>query len=225
MSTCGMFITFEGVDGAGKTTQVNRLAEYWRAQGREVVTTREPGGTELGITIRKLLLGHDDADEPIAPRTEALLFAADRAQHVAQIVRPALRRGAIVISDRYFDSSIAYQAGGRELGSQEVRELSMWATGGLVPMRTYLLDIDPAESHKRMIAPEDRMESTGDDFQQRTRRAFLAMAAQEPDRFLVVDATASEDEVAEQILSDNLMLSAFTGVAEVHESVETEPAR
>ena len=122
-TTRGLFISFEGVDGAGKTTQVERLAEFWRARGREVVVTREPGGTELGTRIRQLLL---HGAEPIAPRTEALLFAADRAQHVAQVVRPALDRGAIVITDRYLDSSLAYQSGGRELTSDDVRALSLW---------------------------------------------------------------------------------------------------
>ena len=129
----GLFISFEGVDGAGKTTQVERLAEFWRARGREVVVTREPGGTELGTRIRQLLL---HGAEPIAPRTEARLFAADRAQHVAQVVRPALDRGAIVITDRYLDSSLAYQSGGRELTADDVRALSLWATGGLLPART-----------------------------------------------------------------------------------------
>lgn len=173
-TTRGLFISFEGVDGAGKTTQVERLAEFWRARGREVVVTREPGGTELGTRIRQLLL---HGAEPIAPRTEALLFAADRAQHVAQVVRPALDRGAIVITDRYLDSSLAYQSGGRELTSDDVRALSLWATGGLLPARTYLLDIDPAVSLGRLEHEQDRMESAGATFARRTRAAFLTRRA------------------------------------------------
>ena len=143
----GLFISFEGVDGVGKTTQVERLRDYLEAAGREVVVTREPGGTALGGSLRQLLLREpgdaaeaDGAD--IAPRAEALIFAADRAQHVAEVVCPALERGAVVITDRYLDSSLAYQAGGRELTADDVRGLSMWATGGLMPVRTYLLDMD-----------------------------------------------------------------------------------
>ena len=199
----GLFISFEGVDGAGKTTQVERLAGFWRARGREVVVTREPGGTELGTRIRRLLL---HGAEPIAPRAEALLFAADRAQHVAQVVRPALDRGAIVITDRYLDSSLAYQSGGRELTADDVRALSMWATDGLLPARTYLLDIDPACAHRRLTHAEDRIESAGDDFQRRTRRAFLDLAERDPERFLVLDASAPADDIAQTICQDSANL-------------------
>ncbi|KFI98092.1 dTMP kinase [Bifidobacterium stellenboschense] len=215
----GLFISFEGVDGVGKTTQVERLRAALEAAGREVVVTREPGGTPLGQAIRSLLLhgvpaeasahiaapagggcrrqptgggpaaGDAAAPADIAPRAEALLFAADRAQHVAEVIRPALERGAVVITDRYLDSSLAYQAGGRELTADEIRELSMWGTNGLLPDRTYLLDMDPALSHTRLTHDEDRMESAGDDFQRRTRDAFLALAAAEPDRFRVIDAS------------------------------------
>ena len=125
----GLFVSFEGVDGVGKTTQVERLHAYLEAQGRTVVVTREPGGTALGKAIRQLLLhGVDGGAVDIAPRAEALLFAADRAQHVAETIRPALERGEVVITDRYLDSSLAYQAGGRELTPEEIRSLSMWAT-------------------------------------------------------------------------------------------------
>ncbi|MDF7664404.1 dTMP kinase [Bifidobacterium sp. ESL0763] len=201
--TSGVFVSFEGVDGVGKTTQVGRLKDYAEGLGYEVVVTREPGGTPLGAALRQLLLhgvSGDDAD--IAPRAEALLFAADRAQHVAEVVRPALERGALVISDRYLDSSLAYQAGGRELTQDQVRELSMWATNDLLPARTYLLDMDPRASHTRLEHSEDRMESAGDGFQQRTRQAFLDLAAQEPARFRVIEAAGSVDEVWRGIRSD-----------------------
>lgn len=197
----GLFISFEGVDGVGKTTQVERLRAALEAAGREVVVTREPGGTPLGRAIRRLLL-HGPASADIAPRAEALLFAADRAQHVAEIIRPALDRGAVVITDRYLDSSLAYQAGGRELTADEIRSLSMWATGGLLPDRTYLLDMDPALSHARLTHAEDRMESAGDGFQRRTREAFLKLAAAEPDRFRVIDASQPIDVVWSCIACD-----------------------
>lgn len=197
----GLFISFEGVDGAGKTTQVNLLADHLRALGREVVVTREPGGTALGTQIRTMLLTANP-DEEISPRTEALLFAADRAQHVSEVIRPALERGAVVITDRYLDSSLAYQSGGRELTADDIRNLSMWATNNLLPARTYLLDIDPRASHTRLEHAEDRMESAGDDFQQRTRTAFLELAAAQPQRFRVVDAQQSVEKIAGLICDD-----------------------
>ena len=211
----GLFVSFEGVDGVGKTTQVERLRAYLEAQGRTVVVTREPGGTALGKAIRQLLLhGVDGGAVDIAPRAEALLFAADRAQHVAggcaadraqhvaETIRPALERGEVVITDRYLDSSLAYQAGGRELTPEEIRSLSMWATNNLLPDRTYLLDMDPALSHHRLEHAEDRMESAGDDFQSRTRQAFLDLAAAEPNRFRVIDASQSIEAVWAAIESD-----------------------
>ena len=160
MNMQGIFISFEGIDGVGKTTQVERLRAYVEAQGRECVVTREPGGAS-----RKLLRGGvEGSDADIAPRAEALLFAADRAQHVAEVIRPALERGAVVITDRYLDSSLAYQAGGRELTAGEIRDLSMWATCELLPNRTYLLDLDPVQSHARLQHDEDRKESAGNVF-------------------------------------------------------------
>lgn len=160
-------------------------------------------GTALGKAIRQLLLhGVDGGAVDIAPRAEALLFAADRAQHVAETIRPALERGEVVITDRYLDSSLAYQAGGRELTPEEIRSLSMWATNNLLPDRTYLLDMDPALSHHRLEHAEDRMESAGDDFQSRTRQAFLDLAAAEPNRFRVIDASQSIEAVWAAIESD-----------------------
>lgn len=166
-----------------------------------MVVTREPGGTALGTQIRAMLLT-TNPDEEISPRTEALLFAADRAQHVSEVIRPALERGAVVITDRYLDSSLAYQSGGRELTADDIRTLSMWATNNLLPARTYLLDIDPRASHTRLEHAEDRMESAGDDFQQRTRTAFLELAAVQPQRFCVIDAQQSVGEIAALICDD-----------------------
>lgn len=198
----GLFVSFEGVDGVGKTTQVERLRAYLEAQGRTVVVTREPrhcvrqGHSPTAVAR----CGWGAVD--IAPRAEALLFAADRAQHVAETIRPALERGEVVITDRYLDSSLAYQAGGRELTPEEIRSLSMWATNNLLPDRTYLLDMDPALSHHRLEHAEDRMESAGDDFQSRTRQAFLDLAAAEPNRFRVIDASQSIEAVWAAIESD-----------------------
>ena len=216
MGMQGIFISFEGVDGVGKTTQVERLRAYVESQGRECVVTREPGGTALGVAIRRMLLHGVDAEDggdcaDIAPRTEALLFAADRAQHVAEVIAPALRRGAVVVTDRYLDSSLAYQAGGRELTPAEIKNLSMWATGGLLPKRTYLLDMDPARSHARLQHAEDRMEAAGDEFQRRTRAAFLDLAKAEPERFRVIDAGLTIDEVWARIKADFENVTATDG--------------
>lgn len=206
----GMFLSFEGVDGVGKTTQVERLRDYAAAQGIAVTVTREPGGTALGGAIRQLLL-HGVPDEGvtdrqgvggISARAEALLFAADRAQHVAETIMPMLDRGGLVISDRYIDSSLAYQAGGRELTMGEIRKINLWAVNSLLPARTYLLDMDPARSHKRLDRDEDRMEAAGNDFQIRTRNAFLDLAREDPARFRVIDAAGSPDEVWSRIRSD-----------------------
>ncbi|RSX53612.1 thymidylate kinase [Bifidobacterium goeldii] len=208
----GLFISFEGVDGVGKTTQVERLREYLESRGRSVLVTREPGGTALGTALRQLLLHNvTDGAADIAPRAEALIFAADRAQHVAEMIRPALDRDEVVITDRYLDSSLAYQAGGRELTADEIRNLSMWATGGLLPVRTYLLDMDPAQSHARLQHDEDRMEAAGIDFQNRTRQAFLDLAAAEPDRFRVIDASQPIEAVWSAIRSDIDTLTAQGG--------------
>ncbi len=203
----GLFISLEGVDGVGKTTQAERLRRYAAGCGAEVVLTREPGGTALGAAIRDMLLhgvrgSNDGSAEQIGARTEALLFAADRAQHVAETIAPVLRRGGTVITDRYIDSSLAYQAGGRELLLDDVRKLNIWAADALMPVRTYVLDMDPTMSHQRLRHDEDRMESAGDAFQSRTRRAFLDLAAADPQRCRVIDASGSVDEVWEQIRAD-----------------------
>lgn len=195
-SAAGVWITFEGGDGSGKTTQATLLEEWLRSRGRTVVRTREPGGTEVGVLIRDIVLHHRG---DIAPRAEALLYAADRAHHVATLVQPALDRGEIVIQDRYLDSSVAYQGAGRVLDPDEIRNLSLWAADGALPHLTVLLDIDPAAARHRLDAddkPFDRLEAEKSDFHGRVRAAYLALAAAEPERFLVLDATRDIDELA-----------------------------
>ncbi|KXZ61019.1 Thymidylate kinase [Microbacterium laevaniformans] len=194
--TRGLWVTFEGGDGTGKTTQATRLETWLREQGRTVVRTREPGGTEVGVLIRDIVLHHRGE---VSPRAEALLYAADRAQHVATLVRPALARGEVVIQDRYFDSSVAYQGAGRVLDAEQVRDLSMWATEGALPDLTVLLDLDPATARRRLDAadkPFDRLEAEKSEFHERVRSAFLALAAADPARFLVLDAALPADELA-----------------------------
>ncbi len=191
----GLFITFEGGDAAGKSTQAAALETWLIAQGREVVRTREPGGTELGLEIRRLVL-HAGA---VGPRAEALLYAADRADHIATVVRPALARGAVVVQDRYIDSSVAYQGAGRVLDPEEVRGLSTWATDGLLPDLTVLLDIDAATAASRFDGRgRDRLESAGDGFHARVREAYLTLAAGD-DRFLVLDAGLPVDAIQRPI--------------------------
>jgi len=190
------FITFEGPEGAGKSTQIRRLAERLEAAGDEVVLTREPGGTPLGEAIRGLLQ-HDAAGEAPVPAAEAYLFAASRAQHVANLIRPALERGAWVLSDRFVDSSAAYQGAGREFEVGDILQLNALAVGGLMPRITFLLDISPEDAAERMKdRAADRIESEARAFHERVRAGFLALAKNEPARFCLIDATASEDEIA-----------------------------
>ncbi|MCW2601059.1 MAG: tmk [Frankiales bacterium] len=199
----GLFVVFEGGEGAGKSTQLTSLAAVLEEQGHEVVITREPGATEVGAKIRALLL---DPSTTLCSRAEALLYAADRAQHVATVVRPALQRGAIVISDRYVDSSLAYQGAGRALGVEEVAELSRWATQALRPDVTVLLDIDPAVGLARATGSPDRIERESLDFHRAVRQGFLDLAAAVPSRYLVVAAAQSPEEVHRAVLSRVLPL-------------------
>ncbi|MBJ7280968.1 MAG: dTMP kinase [Rhodoluna sp.] len=197
----GLFISFEGIDGVGKSTQADLLETWLQSQGKTVVRTLEPGGTEVGIEIRKILLHHRG---DLTPRAEAALFAADRAHHVASKIRPALERGEVVITDRYFDSSVAYQGAGRELSQTEVRDLSLWAVGGLLPDLTVLLDLpaDVARNRRNGSGTEpDRLESEKIEFFERARQAYLDLAKAEPNRFLVIDAAASVDVMQEQIVN------------------------
>jgi dTMP kinase len=192
----GLFLTFEGGDGSGKSTQASLLTQWLTAEGHTVVRTREPGGTDLGVELRNIVLhrrGH------IAPRAEALIYAADRAHHIATKVKPALERGHIVVQDRYLDSSVAYQGDGRELEAEEVRRISQWAVAGLMPDLTFLLDLDQAIGRDRVLHSSteyDRLEAEEDDFHARVRAAYLRLAAAEPDRFVVLDASDSRESIA-----------------------------
>ncbi|TXN28376.1 dTMP kinase [Lacisediminihabitans profunda] len=195
----GLFITFEGGDGSGKSTQAELLADWLVASGHTVVRSREPGGTELGVELREIVLhrrGH------IAPRAEALIYAADRAHNIATKVRPAIERGDIVIQDRYLDSSVAYQGAGRVLDAKEVRDLSLWATEGFMPHLTILLDLDETIGRERLDDARtryDRLEAEKDDFHARVRAGYLSLAADEPDRFLVLSATDSIESISAAI--------------------------
>ncbi|MGW6971691.1 dTMP kinase [Streptomyces sp. NPDC054952] len=185
-SATGFFIALEGGDGAGKSTQVEALADWIRGKGHEVVVTREPGATPVGKRLRSILL--DVSSAGLSNRAEALLYAADRAEHVDTVVRPALERGAVVISDRYIDSSVAYQGAGRDLSPTEIARISRWATGGLVPNLTVLLDVSPETARERFTEAPDRLESEPAEFHRRVRSGFLTLAAADPGRYLVVDA-------------------------------------
>lgn len=193
----GLFVAFEGGDGAGKSTQSGLLAAWLREQGAEALQTREPGGTALGTALRELVL--HGADGSVSPRAEALIFAADRAHHVATLVRPALERGAVVITDRFLDSSVAYQGAARQLGHDDVRQLSVWAVEGLVPDLTVLLDVPTGEGRARRGDIHDRLEREADDFHDRVRGTFLELAGREPDRYLVLDGTLPPEELAASV--------------------------
>lgn len=192
----GIFIAFEGGEGSGKSTQTLLLKEYLEGRGEKVLITREPGGTELGKQLRNILL--DPATGDISPRSEALLYAADRANHVHSTIEPALTNGEIVITDRYIDSSIAYQGAGRVLQPNEIARISKWATGGLIPNLTIILDI-PAEVGLGRLNGADRLEQEPLAFHERVRREFLNLAAVDPDRYFIVDARQSKENMAKQI--------------------------
>lgn len=189
----GFFIALEGGDGAGKSTQVEALAAWIRGKGHEVVVTREPGATAIGKRLRSIIL--DVSTSGLSDRAEALMFAADRAEHVNSVIRPALERGAVVITDRYIDSSVAYQGAGRNLAPTEIARISRWATDGLVPHLTVLLDVSPETARERFTEAPDRMESEPAEFHQRVRSGFLTLAAADPARYLVVDAGQEPEDV------------------------------
>ncbi len=192
----GLFITFEGGDGSGKSTQAELLSAWLTDAGHTVVRSREPGGTDLGVELREIVLHRKGL---IAPRAEALIYAADRAHHIATKVRPAVDRGEIVIQDRYLDSSVAYQGAGRVLDPKEIRDISLWATEGFMPDLTILLDLDETIGRERLDEARtkyDRLEAEERDFHARVRAGYLELATAEPDRFLVLSATDPIETIA-----------------------------
>lgn len=200
----GLFIAFEGGDGAGKSTQAKLLADAFTAAGRTVLLTRQPGGTPLGERLRDLVLHGDH----VSPRAEALVFAADKAQHVDLVIRPALAGGDVVITDRYTDSSTAYQGAGRDLGAPEVHQLQMWAVDDLIPDLTVVVDIDASEGRRRRGEVHDRLEAEHDGFHEAIRQHFLAMAAGHPERYLVVDGT-DDPATIHAVVVDRLVAMGF----------------
>ena len=220
MAARGVFITFEGGDGSGKSTQIQSVRDWFESRGREVVVTREPGGTELGTEIRRLV---QNGPEDVDARTEALLYAADRAYHVATVIRPALERGAVVLGDRYIDSSLAYQGAARSLGVDEIASLSAWATRGLYPSLTFLLDLPPEVGARRRTDAPDRMERESMDFHERVRHEYLRLADAEPDRFVVIDAVGTVDEVFSEIRG--VLVERFEGGSvTIDEADDSAPA-
>ncbi|MEW9550034.1 dTMP kinase [Nonomuraea sp. NPDC050783] len=193
----GLFVAFEGGEGSGKTTQARTLAIWLRDQGYDVVQTREPGSTKVGMRLRAILL--DAAEKGLSARAEALLYAADRAEHVEKVIRPALYRGSLVITDRYVDSSLAYQGAGRALAPEDVSKINAWATGGLVPHLTVLIDTPPEVGLTRLGGAADRIEAEPLEFHERVRQEFRALAAAAPERYLVVDGTLPMDEITRQV--------------------------
>jgi dTMP kinase len=193
----GLFLAFEGGEGAGKTTQARLIAIWLREQGYDVVSTQEPGATKIGMRLRALLL--DTANAGMSPQCEALLYAADRAEHVANVVDPALDRGAVVITDRYIDSSLAYQGAGRGIPTADIARLNSWATDGRTPDLTILLDMAPEIGLSRHAHSADRLEAEPLEFHRRVRSGFLVLAHAEPDRYLVLDATAPSDDITQRI--------------------------
>jgi dTMP kinase len=206
----GLFVAFEGGDGAGKSTQVRLLVAALSAAGRRVVVTRQPGGTELGSQIRDLLLHGGE----VSPRAEALLFAADKAQHVDHLIRPALDRGEDVVTDRYTDSSIAYQGAGRDLGPDEIHRLLDWAVAGLFPDLTIVLDVPAEVGRQRRGSVHDRLEREHDAFHDRVRRHFLDLAAAAPERYLVVDGTQPPARLHAEIVTRLHGIPALAGLRE-----------
>ena len=190
-----MFVTFEGVDWSGKSTQAALLAGWLSEEGRKVLLTREPGGTPVAEAVREVVLhGHD-----MTPWAEAALYAAARADHVEHAIRPALERGEDVVCDRYIDSSVAYQGIGRRLGEDQVRELNLLVTRGLLPDRTFLVLLDPEEARRRGAGQPDRIEREGEDFWRRVDDGFRSLAHAFPERIVTVDGSRSPDEIAEKV--------------------------
>lgn len=193
----GLFITFEGTDGCGKTTQIEMLKDYFEKQGRTVLLTREPGAKGLGTKLREILLNYDGEVSPVC---ESFLFLADRAQHVDTIIKPAVARGEIVLCDRHTDSTVAYQGYGRELDIEQIKMLNNIATSGLKPDLTFIFDIDIDTAQKRVGKNKDRMESAGIEFFKRVRNGYLEIAKQEPERVKVLDGSKSIETIHNELL-------------------------
>lgn len=200
----GLFITFEGPDGCGKTTQMKLLAKYFEKKGKEVVLTREPGGKGLGEKVREILLNYDGE---VSDRCESFLFLADRAQNIDIIVNPAVKEGKIVLCDRHIDSTVAYQGYGRGLNIDRINMLNNLATNGKKPDLTLVFDVDVETSMKRVGKEKDRMESAGIDFHNRVRKGYLELAKQEPKRIKVLDATKSIEEIHKDVI--NILAEVF----------------
>lgn len=195
----GLFITFEGADGCGKTTQIKLLDEYLRSKGYQTLLTREPGSKGLGVKLREILLNYDGE---VSSQCESFLFLADRAQHVDCIIKPALEKGVIVLCDRHIDSTVAYQGYGRGLDLEQIHNLNNIATGGLKPDLTIVFDVDVETSQSRVGAEKDRMESAGREFFERVRRGFLEIAKSEPERVKVIDSTQTIEEMHKQVVNE-----------------------
>ena len=193
----GLFITFEGTDGCGKTTQIERLKDYFESQGRKVIMTREPGAKGLGTKLREILLNYDGE---VSSNCESFLFLADRAQHIDTLIKPAIERGEIVLCDRHIDSTVAYQGYGRGLDLDRIHMLNDIATSGMKPDITFVFDIDVETAQERVGKTKDRMESAGLEFFKRVRQGFLEIAKSEPNRVKVLDATQTRDEISEQVV-------------------------
>lgn len=193
----GLFITFEGTDGCGKTTQIEMLKDYFEKQGRTVLLTREPGAKGLGTKLREILLNYDGEVSPVC---ESFLFLADRAQHIDTIIKPAVARGEIVLCDRHTDSTVAYQGYGRELDIEQIKMLNNIATSGLKPDLTFIFDIDIDTAQKRVGKNKDRMESAGIEFFKRVRNGYLEIAKQEPERVKVLDGSKSIETIHNELL-------------------------
>jgi dTMP kinase len=207
-SPTGMFVCFEGGEGAGKSTQARILRQRLEDEGHVVVLTREPGDTPVGAEIRRIVL--DPATGELADRTEALLYAADKAEHVHAVVLPALERGEVVLTDRYVDSTLAYQGAGRSLDTDELEHVARWATGDLRPHLTVLLDLEPADGLTRFVE-RDRIEGESIEFHQRVRAEFLRLAEGDPDHYLVLDARAPVEEIADAVHTHVMKLIATGG--------------
>jgi dTMP kinase len=193
----GLLVAFEGGEGAGKSTQARLLAIWLRENGYDVLATHEPGATKIGMRLRALLL--DTAHTGLSPWAEVMMYAADRAEHVASVISPALARGTIVVTDRYVDSTLAYQGGGRQLPFNAIRRVNELATGGLVPDLTFLLDLPPSAGLGRRASSADRLEAEPEEFHDRVRDAFLGLAKDDPDRYVVLDATMEPSQISRAV--------------------------